>query len=334
MTQPPNDNDPYGAYGPGDGASDSDRTGGTGGSGGQDGPQYRPYPATPHPEDNPAGFNGYDGQPYGGAGYAGYGPQSGGQGADAAPGRRSMTRGTGRVDVMMAVRFAFQAVFANALVWLLGAFIFMVAIFGVSLGIGLVTGGGAAATGFGVADVVLAVVSMAVSVLIYNAALHQVDHPKIGFAALVRNVNFWPTIAVLVITGVVTSLISGLVTLAFVPELPTGPTAPVDPQQLLSFLGGMLGVALLMVVIAPLHTFMPWYAADRREGVVGAVTNGFKDGARNYLRLLAYLVISGVLLTLAAMVTLGIALIILAPALILSFAHLYRQMSQGQYPVA
>ena len=79
---------------------------------------------------------------------------------------------------------------------------------------------------------------------------------------------------------------------------------------------------------------MPWYAADRREGVVGAVTNGFKDGARNYLRLLAYLVISGVLLTLAAMVTLGIALIILAPALILSFAHLYRQMSQGQYPVA
>lgn len=357
MTQPPNNQNPYGSPGPNDGeepADDNRHNDGQGGGRQENGPgpsfpSYPSYPSTPHPEDNPGGFGPQPGYGSGGAGYGGYGYGQpgqgygyqgyGDQGYGQTAGEPPMTSGNGRVDVMMAVRYAFKAVFSNALIWILGTFLLFVIIFGISFIVAFASmpasGEVPATTSLSlIPNIIIGLLSLLFSVLVYTGALAQLDRAKIGLGDFVRDIRFWPTFAVLLITNVATSLVFALVNLLFLPDIPTSPTATVDGATVAGILFGSLGLALLMVLLSPLYSFMPWYAADGREGIGGAISHGFRDGARNYLRLLAYFIVGGILLGLAAMITLGLALIVLAPAWMLSFGHLYRQMAREPYPTA
>lgn len=368
MTQPPNNHDPFDPNDPnngerpwehGDGSNPGgEQPGGNGPGGGgpqgPDHPKYRPYPATPHPEDN-TGF-GARGYGSGGAGYAGYGFDQQGAGAQGygqqgygyqgQPGAggngQGQVTGNGKVDVMLAVRWAFKALFSNALIWILGTFgLFVVSVLVFSL-ISVVAfstmdqdslaGMTAATSAF---TLVVTAITMVVAVFIYHGAIRQVEKPKIGLGDFFRGLNFWQTVAVLLIVGAATWLISWLFSLVFpAPVLPADPAAMDAGAGMVQLTGVSLLGTLILLLIQPLHMYMVWYAVDGREGVVGAIVHGFKDGARNYLPLIAFLIVGTIAVILAGIVTLGLALLILGPAWLLAQAHIYRQIATEPYPVA
>lgn len=338
MTQPPNHN-PYGSNGDENEGNQEDS-----------GSHFPPYPATPHPEDQPQGFpgQGSTGSQY--PGYndygAGYGQQGqpgfndyaqGYQGQGGQPAAGQLVRGDGRVDIMMAVRFGFKSVFSNALLWILGTVIFFFAVLALSIIIGLVTTDpqnvSEVTVAADIANFLVSLVSLAFSVVLYTGALKQVDKPKIGLRDFREGLNFWPTFGVLAVIGVVAAVISGILAAVMVgPILLTG-DAPTE-TAIMGMLGGLLLMFLVVLLVTPLYTYMPWYAADRREGFLGSIKHGFRDGARNYLKLLAYHVVAGLLMMIAVVITLGLAFIILAPAGLIISAHIYRQIAGEPYRLA
>lgn len=229
---------------------------------------------------------------------------------------------------MMAVRFGFKAVFSNALIWLLGTVVLFIALLALTFIFGVdETGQTSLAT-----DLVIGALSLVVSVLIYTGVLRQVDKRKIRLKDFVENINFLPTLGILLLTGLIAGLISTLLITALIGG--TATTAQPTVEEVLTVLGGTLGVMLLMVLLTPLYSYMPWYAADRREGFVGAIVQGFRDGKRNYFRLLAYHVIAGFLVVLAIIVTFGLAAVVLPAVSVVISGHIYRQISSGQFPLA
>ncbi|MGP6172998.1 hypothetical protein [Corynebacterium sp. A21] len=311
---------------------------------------FPPYPSTPHPEDQPQGFPGPDstgpqypgyndyGTGYSQQGQPGYhGYAQGYQGNGGQPAAGQLVRGDGRVDIMMAVRFGFKSVFSNALIWILGTVIFFFLLVAISSVISLATVdpnniSGATVTG-DIANFLVSAVSIVFSVLLYTGALKQVDKPKIKLRDFWEELNFWPTFGVLVIIGVVAGLVGGiLVALTIAPTLMSGEVP--GGAEVIGMILGMLVLFLVILLVTPLYSYMAWYAADRREGFLGSIKHGFRDGARNYLKLLAYNVIAGLLMFVGAIVTLGLAIIILAPASLLISAHIYRQIAGEPFRLA
>lgn len=295
---------------------------------------YPTYPSTPHPEDNP-----FYGQPP--AGYPGYEQYNIGNdtGADSTGGQPT---GTGKVNVMEAVSWAFGTTFRHWRIWIFGAILFMVALFALSFGLTFLTGGGAGAPNAGIgadiAQIAVALISLVLTVYIYHAALRQIDKSTIGMDDITRNVNLWPSLGTSLAVQVVTTLIIVLVTLPItLPILNVDMTTLSNDAVAMSFLGRALGmvalVGILGVLISPLTSFIVWYVVDRRAGFRGAISLGIRNGLANYGKLLLFFLISGVVLFISIMITLGLALIFLGPVLVLTTAMLYRQMSSGPLPV-
>lgn len=286
--------------------------------------EYPPYPSTPHPEDNP-GYAGH--QQYGQ--YSDYNAYDTGGAAPAT--------GTGKVHVMQAVSWAFKAIFRSWPLWILGALAFFVLTFLLSFIFNIGNATAADPTAVNVGDIVVAVVSVVVSVLIYNAALRQVDNRTVGWADLTRNVNFWPTLGTLLLVQLAVVVILTVIALPFaLPMINTEMTDLADDLVAMAFLGRVLGlVAFILFVslfLCPLTTFIAWYVADRRAGIGEAVKLGVRAGLANYGRLLLFFFVSGILIMIAALVTFGLAMIFVMPVYTLIQAMLYRQASAGPLP--
>ncbi|QGU07599.1 hypothetical protein COCCU_08375 [Corynebacterium occultum] len=356
MTQPPNQN-PYGENPDGNNREENQRNQDNSGS------AFPPYPSTPHPEDQPQG--GYPGQGAdGGAlpGYQGYGAQSYGsqpqQGYPSygnygqpgyneyaqqgypqygQPGDPELVRGDGRVDIMMAVRFGFKATFSNALIWLLGTLIFFIAIIALSIVSSLIAIDPSSPTGINptmmdISSFLISAVALVISVFIYTGALRQVDKPKIRISDFWENLHFWPTLGVAVLVALIGGLIGGGISALIMGPGMMDPTT-VGPEEIAGMFGGLALMLLVMILISPLTSFMVWYAADGREGVFGAIKCGFRDAARNYLLLLAFMVVTGILIIVAAVITFGLVLLILMPVYMLALAHIYRQIAGEPYQI-
>lgn len=298
-------------------------------------PSYPSYPSTPHPEDAP----GYGEQPYqpyqGYQGYAGY--------RESAPHGGGQPTGDGKVRPMEAVSWAFGQTFRNWQVWILGALALGVAVFALSIGMDVAFGGPSAdlayQAGFGyqAAQAVMGLILGVLSIFIYHGALRQVDKEKMGFGDFTGNVNFWSAFGVFVviqvISGIILSLVIGPILMGG-NEIANMQMATQDEAlaTLSRLFAGLMIVLFLALLVAPLTMFMVWFAVDRRAGFGGAFGAGLRAGARNYLPLLLFTFVSGVAAMVLAMVTFGLAMIVIGPALLLAQAHLYRQAAQGPLP--
>lgn len=295
-------------------------------------PQYPSYPSTPHPEDTP----GY------GAGYPGYAGYGAGQPSSAQP-AFGQPQGTGKVQPMEAVSWAFGAVFRNWPVWILGFVVLGIATVAGSILIELAFGGfdaGAAAQmsiGYQGAQLLLGLALVALTIFIYHGALRQVDKARIGLGDFTDNVNFGPAFGLSILLQVVSTVFLAVlaVPLLFV-DNPIGETQMSSTDESLAFLGGLLLalglVVLVTVLIAPLTMFMVWFVIDRRAGLRGGIVEGFRAGLRNYGRLLAFTVVAGLVMGVAVIVTFGLALIVLTPAMMLAQAMMFRQAAAGPLP--
>ncbi|WP_080794625.1 hypothetical protein [Corynebacterium pacaense] len=333
-----------------------------------EGPNGSPYGynPTPHPEDAPGGFQSTGGHGTGSGGYGGYGGYSdyatgGGdpRGYPSYPGHGyegyaqngrgggipgaavPMERASGRVDVMRAVRFGFRAEFGNPAVWILGTigvgFAFFVIALMVGFGSLAIDPSGQALAGtnsvLGIAlNLIVGALTIAVTVFVLRGALVEVDGTRARLRDFFSPVNAWQTVLIMVVLSVTSYLLSAGIDSAF------GNFIVVDESSgEVEFNSGpllmQLVFLLVLVLVNPLYAFWIWYTSDGRHSAASAAGTGFRDAVRNYGPLLAFSVISGIVLVIAAIVTLTLALIVLAPAQILINAHLYRQMSGGMIPV-
>lgn len=318
-------------------------------------PKYEP---TSHPEDQ-AGFGqsgnygnygggAYGAQSYGGydagqPGYAGasYGNSSGYEG----PGPGAGPAYTGPVSAIEAIKWGFKAALGNALLWVLGAVVVFAIQFVPQIGISV----GAQSADGAETSVMLDLFSFAVSILsfvialvVYRLAYREIDKPSPTWGTLFQGVRWVPPLVVNLVLGVLAAIaIVIVVVVLFVVGL--GGVSATDlqnPEQLSesdvfalvgSIFGGLLVVMLIALFIQPFFTLMPWLAADT-SSIGEAFSQGLKLGKENYSHILLFIVLSG-LLGFASLITLGLALIIIAPALQLATAHLCRQC-QGRYAPA
>lgn len=292
-------------------------------------PQYPSYPSTPHPEDTP-GYGGYDG--YGYTEQPAYGRPAYGQ-----------PQGTGKVQPMEAVSWAFGTVFRNWLLWIVGALALGVVVMGVSafvdMAFGGLGGGAGVQNGFGyqVAQIAMALLTSALMVFVYHGALRQVDRQKIGPGDFTHDVNFGPAFALTVVLQVLSSVVFAVIAVPlFMAGNPIGEAQMASTDEALAALGTVLAalavVLVVAVLIAPLTTFMVWFVLDRRATFSGGIVEGFRAGLRNYGRLLAFNLVAGVVVGVAAILTLGVALIVFGPVLLLAQAMMYRQAAAGPLP--
>ena len=299
------------------------------------------YESTSHPEDRPDYGQGSSAFPaYGdyqsANGEAGYAnaqtPLSG-----AAP----TQQGTGKIDLMAAIKWGFKATFSNAKLWILGA----VAYLGLAILIGIAAAAvdmsGVGSAGANAVSYLLGLILLVLNPFILRLALHEIDSPRNGWSNFNRDLNYWPTLLVAIIVNVVTGVIFSLLSLAFMlpqmeqlEQLATTESVSVDESlallgKLFTYIGIMLVVSLL---VTPLHQLMVWFAADRQAGVGGSIVRGFKAGAANYLPLMGYNLLIGLAAIIGVVITFGLALIPIMPASLLIVAHMYRQASGGRVP--
>lgn len=310
-------------------------------------PSYPSYPSTPHPEDGP-GYGRDYGADYGAAqdhpgyqDYAGY-QAYGVPGQYGQPGQQA--QGDGRVRPMDAVGWAFRTVFRNWPIWIIGSLVLGVAVSVASLLIDAAFGGLSgdlsyqSGLGYQLSQVALMLAAAAVGIFVYHGALRQVDKEKIRLGDFTSNVNFGPAFGV----SLVLQIVSGIAMTAFVAPLLLGGNDIANSQmatqdEALAFMAQVfagLGVFLLVaLLLAPLTMFMVWFAVDRRTGFTGAFGAGIRAGLRNYGALLLFSFVAGLVMVIISVVTFGLAVIVLAPAFVLTQALLYRQAAPGPLPV-
>ena len=318
-------------------------------------PKYEP---TSHPEDQ-AGFGqsgnygNYGGGAYGAQSYSGYdagqpgyaGASYGSSSGYEGPGPGAGPAYTGPVSAIEAIKWGFKAALGNALLWVLGAVVVLAIQFVPQIGISV---GAQSADGaetsvmLDLFSFLVSILSFVVSLVVYRLAYREIDKPSPTWGTLFQGVRWVPPLVVNIVLGVVAAIaVVIVVVVLFVVGL--GGVSATDlqnPEQLSesdvfalvgSIFGGLLVVMLIALFIQPFFTLMPWLAADT-SSIGEAFSQGLKLGKENYSHILLFIVLSG-LLGFASLITLGLALIIIAPALQLATAHLCRQC-QGRYAPA
>ena len=107
------------------------------------------------------------------------------------------------------------------------------------------------------------------------------------------------------------------------------------PEEMWNLLRPILGALAVMGVIGllvmPFFTFQAWYAADNNGSFGNAISAGFKAGASNYLKILGFVVLAG-LINIVGAALFFVGLIVTMPGTMLAAAHAYRQISGGPVP--
>ncbi|BAU96259.1 hypothetical protein N24_1997 [Corynebacterium suranareeae] len=307
-----------------------------------------PYGPTSHPEDAPGGFQGYNNGYNSGQGSGqGYGepyPYQNsyqGYGASQQQGGGLLEPGSGKVDLMRAIRFGFKATFANPVVWILGTVVLGLAVvilsgIGGYLAYSLDPTAASATSGISTGEIIInvisAVVGFAISICVMRGALLTVDGNKVRYADFFRPINVGQTVILMIVLGVIGGIVGIAVTML------TGEMVVVDETvSAVEVNNGALGMFFilffLLFLINPLYSYWIYYTADGHHTAGSAARTGFKDALRNYPMLLLYSFVSGIVTAIIGVITLGLALVILVPALMLATVHIYRQMSGGNIPV-
>ncbi|ACP33066.1 hypothetical protein [Corynebacterium aurimucosum] len=354
MTNPfesnPEDNGSNRGFGSNPAHNSGDSSGNNGGL-----PKYEP---TSHPEDQ-AGFGqsssygNYGGGAYGSQSYGGYeagqpGYAGAGYGSDSSyegPGPGAGPAYTGPVSAIEAIKWGFKAALSNALLWVLGAVVVFAIQFVPQIGISVGAQNADGAETSVMVDLfsfAVSILSFVIALVVYRLAYREIDKPSPTWGTLFQGVRWVPPLVVNIVLGILGAIVLVIVIVGLF-MVGLGGVAGVDlqnPEQLSendifalvgSIFGGVIIVMLIALFIQPFFTLMPWLAADS-SSVGEAFSQGLKLGKENYGHILLFIVLSG-LMAFASLITLGLALIIIAPALQLATAHLCRQC-QGRYAPA
>ncbi|MBH5299434.1 hypothetical protein K1I36_07110 [Corynebacterium silvaticum] len=318
---------------------------------------FRPYPEVNHPEDKPdfpylasdARQNqtgSYDGYSAHAMGQSTAGVDNGAYGNPTAQEMhpdvdRFMVTGDPQLQIKTAIKYGFGITFARPALWIFGSFIFCLILVGGSIGLAVskvVSQAGSNSiptpedSGTPVFDIVTSLIIVFFTAFLYQLLLRQIDGKSISFSAVFQKVNYWPTTLTLIVIMAIEFLVVAVIGVVLGVNLVNITTTLNDPQFVALVVGGVVAYVLISLLIQPFVSFSAYYAADRRGGVKDALLWGCAVGKKHYLRILGFLILTG-LLSLALMIfTLGLGMIIALPVVYNATVHAYRQLAGGPYP--
>lgn len=238
-------------------------------------------------------------------------------------------KGTGKLEVMEALSWGGKALFANAKLWIpLGVACTVLAVLGLFL-----PGAGAAIGSIGMLLLAPWMVGVAlqqtlVKQFTYNDAKAPAYGKTLGVTALLGVLAFIVSMILLMV------LAFGALTTIDPTTLPDNPEN-LTPEEMWNLLRPILGALAVMGVIGllvmPFFMFQAWYAADNNGSFGNAISAGFKAGASNYLKILGFVVLAG-LINIVGAALFFVGLIVTMPGTMLAAAHAYRQISGGPVP--
>ena len=284
------------------------------------------YGTSNDPYGTASGQPGYGANdPYGAAGYAGAAPYGAG-------GRR-MVQGDGKVRVVDSVSYGFRTVFASPGPWIVSALIVGILstaafVIGLFMMMSSVPEDGtfdpenpatAGAVTFNIGFFIFFIlILVAAQVLFASAALKAADGKKVAFGDFFDNPNLGKAFLFLLIVNILTSGIPYLI-----PEIyNSGTTGGLIIQMIIN---------LAVLLIGPLFILMFLFVLDQGASFGDAASRGFQAGMQNYLPLLGFSLLWGLILGIATLL-LGIGLLVASPAYAAALAYVYRQASGGIYP--
>lgn len=238
-------------------------------------------------------------------------------------------KGNGKLEIMEALSWGGKALFANAKLWIpLGVACTVLAVLGQFL-----PGAGAAIGSIGM----LLLAPWMVGVALQHTLVKQFTYNEAKAPA------YGKTLGVTALLGVLAFIVSMilLMVLAF------GALTTIDPSTLLDnlenltpeemwnivrpILGALAVTGVIGLLVLPFFTFQAWYAADNNGSFGNAISAGFKAGASNYLKILGFVVLAG-LINIVGAALFFVGLIVTMPGTMLAAAHAYRQISGGPVP--
>ena len=238
-------------------------------------------------------------------------------------------KGNGKLEIMEALTWGGKALFANAKLWIpLGVVYTALAVLGQFL-----PGAGSMISAIGM----LLLAPWMIGVALQETLVRQFTYNEAKAPA------YGKTLGVTALLGVVAMIVSMilLMVLAFGALTTIDPTTLPDnpenltPEEMWNLLRPILGALAVMGVIGllvmPFFTFQAWYAADNNGSFGNAISAGFKAGASNYLKILGFVVLAG-LINLVGAALFFVGLVVTLPGTMLAVAHAYRQVSGGPVP--
>lgn len=238
-------------------------------------------------------------------------------------------KGNGKLEIIEALTWGVKAVFANAKLWIpLGVVYTVLTLLGQFL-----PGVGSMISMIGM----LAFVPWMVGVVLQQTLVKQLTYSDAKAPA------YGKTLGVAALLGVVAGIVSTilLMVLAFgaltsidPATLPDNPdnVAPEEMWNLVRpILGALAVTGVIGLLVMPFFTFQAWYAADNNGSFGNAISGGFRAGASNYLKILGFVVLSG-LVNLVGAALFFVGLVVTVPGTMLAAAHAYRQISGGPVP--
>lgn len=238
-------------------------------------------------------------------------------------------KGNGKLEIIEALTWGVKAVFANAKLWIpLGVVYTVLTLLGQFL-----PGVGSMISMIGM----LAFVPWMVGVVLQQTLVKQLTYSDAKAPA------YGKTLGVAALLGVVAGIVSTilLMVLAFgaltsidPATLPDNPDN-VSPEEMWNLVRPILGAlavtGVIGLLVMPFFTFQAWYAADNNGSFGNAISGGFKAGASNYLKILGFVVLAG-LINLVGAALFFVGLVVTVPGTMLAAAHAYRQISGGPVP--
>ena len=238
-------------------------------------------------------------------------------------------KGNGKLEIIEALTWGVKAVFANAKLWIpLGVVYTVLTLLGQFL-----PGVGSMISMIGM----LAFVPWMVGVVLQQTLVKQLTYNDAKAPA------YGKTLGVAALLGVVAGIVSTilLMVLAFgaltsidPATLPDNPDN-VAPEEMWNLarpiLGALAVTGVIGLLVMPFFTFQAWYAADNNGSFGNAISGGFKAGASNYLKILGFVVLAG-LINLVGAALFFVGLVVTVPGTMLAAAHAYRQISGGPVP--
>ncbi|OAA17412.1 hypothetical protein CAFEA_10880 [Corynebacterium afermentans subsp. afermentans] len=238
-------------------------------------------------------------------------------------------KGNGKLEIIEALTWGVKAVFANAKLWIpLGVVYTVLTLLGQFL-----PGVGSMISMIGM----LAFVPWMVGVVLQQTLVKQLTYNDAKAPA------YGKTLGVAALLGVVAGIVSTilLMVLAFgaltsidPATLPDNPdnVAPDEMWNLVRpILGALAVTGVIGLLVMPFFTFQAWYAADNNGSFGNAISGGFRAGASNYLKILGFVVLAG-LINLVGAALFFVGLVVTVPGTMLAAAHAYRQISGGPVP--
>lgn len=280
------------------------------------------YPQYPYgPEENPPGNQGWSANQHWNA-----------------PGP-NITRGTGVPMIFESVRYGFAAAFAKPAFWLLLGFAMCFGAIALGVIVGSVAGLGAVISAPDLTDpttviqpniflnlvlnLISSIVGLVIGIYLSHTALRSLSGQEVSVSAMFQNVNFRPAFLV----GLVQVAISLVV--MTIPDVFNDSATASDPYSVNGpFLVAQMVIALAAILITPLTVFWTYTALDGNNDVGACIREGFQLGARNYVKVLLFNFLIG-LIALVALLPCGLGMIVWIPASLLATAHMFRQLSGG-----